>query len=590
MKAINFIREIFRKFPLLLAANTFLLVGVSLFEACSFFTIAPVVDILIHPDLQGISPLTQKAVAVMAFIGFPVTLFSCLAVFFSFITLSSLFYVFARYSIFRTKYAVLRELILGTFDDFFASRWYFFSSNKQGTLLNIFNRELTVVGNAFGAMALFFASLIQIFFLLVVPFYISWQVASISLGVAVLFLLPFILLGRVSYRLGILNTSSANRLTSVIHEGLSLAKIILGFGKQRKAMAGIEESFDQHRQAALRSQTITIAIPNLYRPLAVLMIVIALFFARKFNVPLSELTVLLVALLQVALAIGALAEQKNSLENFFPSYELIKAMRERARTLRQDSGAIEFKGLKEEITLEGVSFAYPQEPEVLSKVNVRITKGKMVAFVGGSGAGKSTLIDIIMGFHQPLSGRLAVDGIALRDFEIGSYRNYLGYVPQESVLFNMSIRDNLLWSNDEASQAQLRMACRQAGAEEFIKELPQGYDTIVGDRGVRLSGGQVQRIALARAILRKPQILILDEATSSVDSYSERLIQEAIEKIAGETTVIVIAHRFSTVKNADYIYVLKNGRIAEEGGYLQLMQREGEFANMARLQALEYAK
>lgn len=590
MKAINFIYEIFKKFPLLLLTNTFLLVGVSLFEACSFFTIAPVVDILIHPDLKGISPLTQKAIATLGFLGLPITLTSCLLVFLSFITLSSIFYVFARYTIFKTKYAVLRELILGTFEDFFSSRWYFFSSSKQGTLLNIFNRELTVVGNAFGAMALFFASLLQITFLMAVPFYISWQVSGISLGVAILFLIPFILLGRISYRLGILNTSTANTLSSVIHESFGLAKIILGFGNQEKAIKNLDKSFEAHRHAALRSQTVTVAIPNLYRPLAVVMMVIALFSARRFNVPLSELAVLLAALLQVAVTIGALAEQNNSLENFFPSYEQIKSLRGRARQLKQVSGSRKFNGFINKISVRDLTFSYPEEQPVLSDININIPKGKMVAFVGGSGAGKSTLIDIIMGFHQPSRGEVLVDGVPLSDFDIGSYRSALGYVPQDSVLFNMSIRDNLLWSKYGATEEEIRQACVQAGAEEFIRELPRGYDTLAGDRGVRLSGGQVQRIALARAILRRPQILILDEATSSVDSYSERLIQQAIDNIAKETTVIVIAHRFSTVKNADYIYVLKDGRLVEQGAYAELMKLEGEFSKMARLQTLEDIK
>jgi ABC-type multidrug transport system fused ATPase/permease subunit len=210
----------------------------------------------------------------------------------------------------------------------------------------------------------------------------------------------------------------------------------------------------------------------------------------------------------------------------------------------------------------------------------------MVAVVGESGSGKTTLLDIIMGFYQPSSGSIEVDDVPLSEFEINSYRRLIGYVPQESVLFNLSIKDNLLWARPDASPDELKVSCRLANAEEFISQLPAGYDTIVGDRGVRLSGGQVQRIALARAILRRPQLLILDEATSSLDTYSERLIQQAIEQIAKETTIVVVAHRLSTIVRAGRIYVLVDGRVAEEGSYEELVARCGHFSRMAQLQAL----
>jgi len=590
MKALIFIRDIFRKFPSLLIANTVLLVAVSLFGVFSLFSISPIVDLFIHPDLQGVSPLTAKAIDVLKFFSLPVTLGAWLIVFVAFVTLSSAFQVFARHSILKTKYAVLRDIMLGTFEDFFNARWHFFSSGKQGVLLNTFSRELIVVGDAFGAMALFFANILQMIFFLVVPFYLSWQVTAISLGVALLFALPFILLGRISYRLGVLNTTTANRLMSVIQESLGLAKVVLGFANQHKSVNNLAQAFDAHRRVTLKSQIINIAIPILYRPFGVIMVVVALFAARRFGVPLSEMTVLLLALLQVALSIGNLTAQKNSLENFFPSYEQIKALKSRAKQLKQTSGAREFKGFTRQLLIQGLSFAYPGQEPVLVDINARIPKGKMVALVGESGVGKSTFIDLIMGFHQPMKGEIMFDDVPLRDFDICSYRRRIGYVPQDSVLFNTTVRDNFLWAHESATQAQITHACWQANADEFIRQLPQGYDTLVGDRGVRLSGGQVQRIALARAILRKPELLILDEATSSLDTYSERLIQQAIENIAKETTVIVIAHRLSTIANADYIYVLKENRVVEKGTYPGLVQMHGHFKRMVEQQALGGAR
>ncbi|MCX5695191.1 MAG: ABC transporter ATP-binding protein [Candidatus Omnitrophica bacterium] len=563
---------------------------VSLFSALSLFTISPLIDFLTNPDLRNISPLTQKAVNILKILGLPVTLTSWLVVFLIFITLVSVFQAFAQWSIIKTKFAVLRDIMLGTFKDFFNARWYFFSSGKQGDLLNTFTREITVVGDAFGAMALFFADILQLIFFLVVPFCISWQVTSISLGVALLFTLPFLLLSKIGYRLGTLNTSTANHLISVIQENLSLAKVVLGFGNQQNSVKNLDKAFDAHLRVTVKSQMLNLGIPIFYRPFGMLMLVIALFTARRFSVPLSETAVLLLALLQIAVTIGEITMRKNSLENFFPSYEQIKKLREQAIKLKQESGTRQFKGFDRELIIERLSFTYSGKKPVLVDINVRIPKGRMVAFVGQSGAGKSTFIDMIMGFHQPTAGSILFDGIPLHDFDIHSYRSNVGYVPQDSVLFNMSIRDNMLWAYSLATDKDISVACQQANADEFIRQLPEGYSTLVGDRGIRLSGGQVQRLALARAILRKPSLLILDEATSSLDTYSERLIQQAIENIAKETTVIVIAHRLSTITNADYIYVLKDGRLVEEGGYSELIQMNGCFSSMVRQQALNGAE
>jgi len=589
MKVLIFIRDIFRKFPFLLISDTLLLVAVGLFNAFFLLTISPLVDFLINSDLHNLSPLTQKAVGILKILGLPVTLTSWLIVFLLFVTLSSVFEAFAQWAILKTKYAVLRDIMLGTFKDFFNARWYFFSSGKQGVFLNTCTREITVVGEAFKAMALFFSGILQLACFLIVPFYISWQVTGISLGVALLFAVPFLWLSKIGYRLGTFNTSTANRLNSVIQENLSLAKVILGFGNQQKSVGDLDQAFDAHRRVTVKSQILNLGIPIFYRPFGMLMLVIALFSARRFGVPLSETAVLLMALLQIVFSIGNLTMWKNSLENFFPSYEQINKLRQQAIKLKQESGNRQFQGFDSELIIEGLSFAYPGENPVLVDINARIPKGKMVAFVGQSGAGKSTFIDMIMGFHQPTGGSILFDGIPLRDFDIHSYREAIGYVPQDSVLFNMSIRDNMLWAHSRATDNDIGRACHLANADEFIRQLPQGYNTLVGDRGIRLSGGQVQRITLARAILRKPSLLILDEATSSLDTYSEQLIQQAIENIAKETTVIVIAHRLSTIANADYIYVLKKGRVIEKGGYLELIQMNGCFNSMVRQQALNGA-
>jgi ATP-binding cassette subfamily B protein len=212
-------------------------------------------------------------------------------------------------------------------------------------------------------------------------------------------------------------------------------------------------------------------------------------------------------------------------------------------------------------------------------INVELKKGHITALIGESGSGKSTLTDLILGLEKPNSGNIFIDNIPLSAININSLRDRIGYVPQDPQLFHASIRDNLLWSYDSASEARLWEVLELANAANFVNKLPDKLDTIVGDRGTRLSGGQRQRIALARALIRMPILLILDEATSALDSESESLIQQSIEKVAGDVTVLIVAHRLSTIANANKIYILSSGKIVEDGSFEQLRSNPNGLLN-----------
>jgi len=581
---LTFTQTILKKYPRLIFVNTLLLIFTGVIETATIFTIAPIVDIVTNAD--GPSSITQQFEVIMRAIGLPVTLTTFIALFLLLNLFKSGLQIGVAYFILRVKYAFLRDLIIGTFDGFFQAQWGFFSNAKQGKLLNTFNQEMRIAGDAFGAIARFFSGVFQVILYLFVPLYVSWQVTFVSLGVALLFVLPFLLLGRVTYRLGQRNTATANQMMSVIQESFGAAKVILGYANQHKSVTYLSGAFEAHRRVTLLSQTINAAVPLLYFPLGLSVMVIALLIARRVDVPLSELGVIIYAFLRIIPIIGRVTGIKNSIDNFLPSYEQIMDLQKKAQILKQPTGKQAFKGLQYGISLENVSFAYPSQKSTLTNLNLSIPKGNMVAFVGESGAGKSTLLNLLMGFYNPEFGQIVIDGIPFSELDIYSYRQRIGYVPQDSILFNMTIKDNLLWAKETASDAEIKTACQLANADSFIEEFPDGYDTVAGDRGVRLSGGQIQRIALARAILRKPDVLILDEATSSLDTKSERLIQKAIENISKETTIIVIAHRLSTIANADYIYVLDRGCILEEGSYQQLLSLNGRFHNMIQLQGV----
>ncbi len=247
--------------------------------------------------------------------------------------------------------------------------------------------------------------------------------------------------------------------------------------------------------------------------------------------------------------------------------------------------ATELAPLKDEIELRDVSFGYANETRsVLRGVSLHIPAGKMVALVGESGGGKSTLTKLLPRFHDPTSGSVLWDGTDLRDARVGSLRRHIALVTQETVLFNDTVRHNIAYGRLDATDAEIEEAARVAFAHDFILELPEGYDTIVGERGIFLSGGQRQRLAIARAVLADAPVLILDEATSALDAESERLVQRALANLIRDRTTIVIAHRLSTVRRADQIVVMERGRIVETGTHTELLARGGLYRRLYELQ------
>lgn len=547
--------------------------------ALSVLAVVPLADFVIDSSLAKPSRITQVVVNGLAAIGLPTTFWILGLLFVASNVLKGFLEVAIGYAILRIKYTVVRGLFGDALQAFFKARWGFFSGSDQGRLLNTLTGELSNIGDTLGHLATLFARIIQLAIYLVVPLWLSARLTLTALGLALLFGSPFMLLHRVSYRLGKRNTETGNVAMGVLSEVLGAARLILGFGRQGQARERYLDAFDQHVQVTLRSQTLATAVPKFFQPMAMLAVVVAMGVAVQQAVRISEMAAVMWSLLAALPILGALLQGNISISNFLPSYEQLVSLRKSAAEFEEIQGDRNFSRLERGIEFKDLSFTYPGRAQTLTDVTLHLRKGQMVALVGESGSGKSTVTDLVLGLQIPAKGQVLIDGVPLGDWKQNSFRERVGYVPQDPQLFHSTIRDNLLWSFEEAKEDELWEALRLANAAAFVKELPQGINTVVGDRGVRLSGGQRQRIALARALLRKPELLILDEATSALDSESERLIQQSIEQVAHDTTILVVAHRLSTIAKADQVYVLRQGRVVEGGSFSALSVKPGGILN-----------
>ena len=307
--------------------------------------------------------------------------------------------------------------------------------------------------------------------------------------------------------------------------------------------------------------------------------------ASVLNVSLAVIMALLFILYRSMPRISSVNTRRTQLVTVMASMHSVKLAMDQTASAKVVGGDAVFQHLTHGITLRDVSFSYDGITDVLKDTTFSIEKGRLTAIAGASGAGKSTLIDLILRFYDPVEGEILVDGVDLRELDLNSWRGSIGLVSQDIFLFNDSVAYNIGLGRPEYSIDDIKNAAQRAYAHDFIEHFPQGYETRIGDRGWNLSGGQRQRISLARAILAKPDILILDEATSSLDSESEQLIQKYMQEIRGTCTMIVVAHRLSTIQSADNIVVLQDGKIVEDGSWGKLLAADGVLANYHKIQS-----
>ncbi len=379
-------------------------------------------------------------------------------------------------------------------------------------------------------------------------------------------------------------------ISKQVVENIQALRVIHTFGSQKRAITEIHKLEIEFVKQLKHQSLLVELVQPLGRSITLICIasilIFGFIFLKNSTAILPTLITFLAVLNRLATHLNGIANMTNRLaENSGRFARLEEILSTEDKQFTPTDGKI-FNGLHKEIKLEKVYLQYLNTPEpTLTNLSFKLEKGKITALIGGSGAGKSSIADLLIGLYQPTKGFILIDGVDLSEYSLESWRKNLGVVSQDTFIFNQSILDNIRYGLPEASKEQVIQASMAAYADEFIQDLPEGYETVVGERGYRLSGGQRQRLALARAILKQPEILILDEATSALDSHSERLVQDALAEFQRHRTVLVIAHRLSTIVNADLIIVLEKGKIVDSGSHQELLNKGGQYAQYWELQS-----
>jgi subfamily B ATP-binding cassette protein MsbA len=469
----------------------------------------------------------------------------------------------------------------------------YFTSERTGNLISRITNDVNIINTGISATFLNLVReplLIAVF--LVIAISINWRLTLISLLV-----LPFALyfISKLGLRLHKESRISQERMadiTSVLQETISGVKVVKAFGMEEFENKKFQTQTWRYFKSLLKITRIRNLASPITEFLSVVAGVVIIWYGGMQVLELgtmraSEFLTFLIAIFQIMPPVKELTSVNNRIQESTSAAKRVFEILDIEPDIKEAPNAIELKEFKDEIVFENVWFSYNGTKNgdfILKGINLKVKKGEILAIVGPSGAGKSTLVDLIPRFYDPTEGRILIDGIDLRMIKIKSLRDKIGIVTQETILFNDTIRNNIAYGLEDCPIDKIIEAAKAANAHDFIMQLPNGYDTVIGERGMKLSGGQRQRISIARALLKNPPILILDEATSNLDAESEILVQEAIERLMQNRTVFVIAHRLSTIRNADRIIVIDNGRIVQEGKHEELIHQDGLYKKLYEMQ------
>ena len=467
----------------------------------------------------------------------------------------------------------------------------YFTQKRSGELISRITNDVKLIENAvsYALTDLVYQSFQVICFALL-TFLINWRMALISIVVLPLVMVPMIAVGKILRKLSKRSQEKMADINSLLVETLIGVRIVRAFCAEARELERFKKQNHEYYRIAMKSIKRMLVLGIVTELIGVAMALFIIYYSGRQvmegNLSFGAFALFMAALLSLIRPFKKLSQVNSIMEQAVAASSRIYEVMDTSSSIQEKSQAQQLAGFKKNIAFEDVWFSYADQ-DILKGINLQVQKGQMLAIVGPSGVGKTTLVDLIPRFYDPKRGRILIDGIDIREITLKSLRQQIGIVTQETILFNDTIRANILYGKPDASWQEIEEAAKQAYAHDFIEYFPLGYDTIIGDRGMKLSGGERQRIAIARALLKNPPILILDEATSQLDTESERIVQEALNRLIYGRTVFVIAHRLSTVKGVHLIVVLDRGRIIEQGTHQELVARSGLYQRLYEIQEIE---